>query len=149
MNFEAIDCKFADIESDNVLIMTFLNAQQERNLSAFITALSQQEAPLPSGLQAQLHAIGQNLENRSVELPTIAASLPNLNKAYQEAMAKERTDEPITLVSGTEQDQSDEIVEHAARILTDSDPVKAAQNDLSRVSGIVASNPLKRLFRRG
>ncbi|WP_110988533.1 hypothetical protein [Acaryochloris thomasi] len=129
--------------------MASLNAQQENNLTAFMTALSRQEDPLPSSLQAQLHAIGQNLENRSVELPTIAASLPSLSKAYREAMAEERTDGNATLVSATEQDHSDELLEHATRILTDSDPVKAAQQDLSRVSGLVASNPLKRLFRRG
>jgi hypothetical protein len=132
--------------------MAFLNAQQEDSLTAFITALSRQENSLPSSLQAQLHAIGQNLENRVVELPVIAANLPDLSKAYREAMAEERihTSEPgATVVSATDRDHSAEMIEHAARILTDPDPVKAAQHDLSRISGLVASNPLKRLFRRG
>ena len=132
--------------------MASLSPQQENSLTAFVTALSQQEEALPSSLQAQLHPIGQNLENRVTELVAIAASLPNLNKAYQAALVDERTkdDNPsATLVSSTDQDHSAELIEHAARILTDPDPVKAAQHDLSRVSGLVASNPLKRLFRRG
>lgn len=128
--------------------MVSLNPQQENSLTAFITALSQQEKALPSSLQAQLHATGQNLENRLVELPAIAANLPDLNKAYREALAVERDqeNEGATLVSATDHDA--ELIEHAARILTDSNPVQAAQHDRSRVSGLVASNPLKRLFRR-
>ncbi len=132
--------------------MVFFNPQQEDNLTAFITALSRQESSLPAGLQAQLHSIGQNLENRVVELPTIAASLPELNKAYKVAMAEERVhshEEKATLVSATEKDPDTELLEHAIRILTAPDPVKAAQQDLSQVSGLVASNPLKRLFRMG
>lgn len=56
--------------------------QQEKILTAFLTALGQQEESLPLGLQKQLNAIGQSLEARIVELPTIAASLPSLNQAY-------------------------------------------------------------------
>jgi CHASE2 domain-containing sensor protein len=69
-----------------------LNPQQEKILTAFVTALAQQDESLPSALQKQLNAIGQNLEGRVVELSTIAASLPSLNQAYQVALSDTQTD---------------------------------------------------------
>jgi hypothetical protein len=69
-----------------------LNPQQEKILTAFVTALAQQDDSLPSALQKQLNAIGQNLEGRVVELPTIAANLPSLNQAYQVALSNTQTD---------------------------------------------------------
>lgn len=65
--------------------------QQEKILTAFVTALAHQDESLPLGLQKQLNAIGQNLEARVVELPTIAASLPSLNQAYQAALSDTQT----------------------------------------------------------
>jgi hypothetical protein len=132
-------------------IMSLFNAQQENILTAFVTALAQQDESLPQGLQQQLHAIGQNLEARIVELPTIAASLPHLNQAYQSALANAQTnqdDQGATLVS-TNQDHSTKLRDRAVQILTDPDPVQAAQRSQSRGLGQIASNPLKRIFGRG
>lgn len=131
--------------------MSSLNPQQEKLLTAFLNALAQQNESLPEGLQKQLHAIGQNLEARIAELPAIAASLPSLNQAYQAALADTQTDEgeqSATLVS-TNPDHSGKLRDRAAQILTDSDPVQAAQRNRSSGLGQIASNPLKRLFRRG
>jgi hypothetical protein len=128
-----------------------LNPQQEKILTAFVTALGQQEESLPLGLQKQLNAIGQSLEARIVELPTIAASLPSLNQAYQIALSDTQTDkgeQGVTFVS-TNQDRSAKLREHAAQILTDSDPVQAAQRNQRRGLGQIATNPLKRFFGRG
>lgn len=133
--------------------MTLLNSQQGKSLKAFVIALGQLEEPLPSGLQQQLHAIGQNIDNRVVELPTVAASLPNLNQAYQAALNDLNTaegDQGATLVSssdpGYDTSQRDRFVD----ILTAPDPVQAAQRNAPRLSGQqIASNPLKRLFGRG
>ncbi|MBW4490663.1 MAG: hypothetical protein KME12_23055 [Trichocoleus desertorum ATA4-8-CV12] len=131
--------------------MSSLTAEQEKILMAFVAALAQQEESLPLGLQKQLQAIGQNLEARVVELPVIAASLPNLDHAYQAALADPQTDkgnQGATLVS-TNQEHSTQLREHAIQILTDSDPVQAAQHHPSRGLGQIASNPLKRFFGRG
>lgn len=130
--------------------MSLFNQQQAKSLSAFLTALAQQDNSLPTGLQQQLHAIGQNLENRVVELPTIAASLPDLSNSYQAALADAGTDEgqKATLVS-TDQDDSAQLRDRAVKILTDPDPVQAAQKSISPGIGQIASNPLKRLFGRG
>jgi hypothetical protein len=131
--------------------MTSLNSQHEKTLVAFMTALGQQDESLPSGLQQQLHAIGQNLEARISELPTIAASLPNLNKAYETALADAQTDAGeggATLVS-TSGDHSSKLHERAVQIFTAPDPVQAAQRNLPGRFGQVALNPLKRFFGRG
>jgi hypothetical protein len=128
-----------------------LNPQQEKILTAFVTALGQQEESLPLGLQKQLNAIGQSLEARIVELPTIAASLPSLNQAYQIALSDTQTDkgeQGVTFVS-TNQDRSAKLREHAAQIFSDSDPVQAAQRNQRRGLGQIATNPLKRFFGRG
>jgi CHASE2 domain-containing sensor protein len=128
-----------------------LNPQQEKILTAFVTALAQQDESLPSALQKQLNAIGQNLEGRVVELSTIAASLPSLNQAYQVALSDTQTDkgsQGATFIS-TNQDRSTKLHEHAAQILTDSDPVQAAQRNQHRGLGQIATNPLKRFFGRG
>jgi monomeric isocitrate dehydrogenase len=128
-----------------------LNPQQEKILTAFVTALGQQEESLPLGLQKQLNAIGQSLEARIVELPTIAASLPSLNQAYQIALSDTQTDkgeQGVTFVS-TSQDRSAKLREHAAQIFSDSDPVQAAQRNQRRGLGQIATNPLKRFFGRG
>jgi hypothetical protein len=127
-----------------------LNPQQEKILKAFVTALGQQEESLPLGLQKQLNAIGQSLEARIVELPTIAASLPSLNQAYQIALSDTQTDkgeQDVTFVS-TNQDRSAKLREHAAQIFSDSDPVQAAQRNQRRGLGQIATNPLKRFFGR-
>ncbi len=141
--------------------MTF-NTQQQKSLSAFITALGQQEDALPQGLQAQLHAIGLNLENRVTELPAIAASLPGLNQSYQKALADARDHEDTpgaTLVSSGRKSSSrngnyvDELSDRATEILTDSDPVAAAKQKMSPLFGKdfgkVATNPIRQFFRRG
>ncbi len=128
-----------------------LNPQQEKILKAFVTALAQQNESLPVGLQKQLNAIGQSLEARIVELPTIAASLPSLNQAYQVALSDtlpDKGEQGATFVS-TSQDRSAFLREHAAQILTDSDPVQAAQRSQHRGLGQIATNPLKRFFGRG
>ena len=128
-----------------------LNPEQEKILKAFVSALEKQDESLPVGLQKQLNAIGQNLETRIVELPTIAASLPSLNQAYQVALADTQTDKSeqgATLVS-TNQDRSAKLREQVAQILTDSDPVQAAQRSQHRGLGQIATNPLKRFFGRG
>ncbi|HEY9637256.1 MAG TPA: hypothetical protein V6D14_27900 [Coleofasciculaceae cyanobacterium] len=128
-----------------------LNPQQEKSLKAFVSALAHQDESLPLGLQKQLNAIGQNLEARVVELPTIAATLPSLHQAYQVALGDTQTDEGehgVTFVS-TSQDRSAKLREHAVQILTDSDPVKAAQRSQHRGLGQIATNPLKRFFGRG
>lgn len=127
--------------------MTSLNSQHEKTLVAFMTALGQQDESLPSGLQQQLHAIGQNLEARISELPTIAASLPNLNKAYETALA-DAGEQGATLVS-TSGDHSSKLHERAVQIFTAPDPVQAAQRNLPGRFGQVALNPLKRFFGRG
>jgi hypothetical protein len=131
--------------------MSSLNPQQEKTLTAFLTALAEQNESLPSGLQKQLEAIGQNLEARIMELSVIAASLPSLNQAYQTALADTQTnqgEQGATLVS-TNQDHSTKLYDRAVQILTAPDPVQAAQRHLSPGLGQIASNPLKRLFRRG
>ena len=128
-----------------------LNPQQEKILKAFVTALEKQDESLPVGLQKQLNAIGQSLEARIVELPTIAASLPSLNQAYQVALSDTLPDKGshgATLVS-TSEDRSAFLHEHAAQILSDSDPVQAAQRHQRRGLGQIATNPLKRFFGRG
>ncbi|EDX85420.1 hypothetical protein S7335_3121 [Synechococcus sp. PCC 7335] len=128
-----------------------MNEQQEKNLTAFLTALSEQEDSLPAGLQAQLTSIGQNLEARVMELPAIAASIPSLNQAYQTALSDANGDSgpKATLVSSTSRERSTDISERAAQILTDADPVQAAKKKMSPSIGQIASNPLKRLFGRG
>ncbi|HEY9651814.1 MAG TPA: hypothetical protein V6C95_14200 [Coleofasciculaceae cyanobacterium] len=139
--------------------MTTLNTQNEKILVAFMTALGRQDESLPLGLQQQLHAIGQNLEARIVELPTIAASLPSLNQAYQTALADAQMDESeqgATLVS-TNQDHSSQLRnnpngmlrDRAVKIFTAPDPVQAAQRNLPGRFGQLASNPFKRFFGRG
>nr|WP_290221257.1 hypothetical protein [Trichocoleus desertorum] len=131
--------------------MSPLTTEQEKTVTAFVTALAQQEESLPQGLQKQLQAIGQNLEARVVELPVIAASLPDLNHAYQSALADPRANQGAqgaTLVS-TNQDHSTKLQERAIQILTDPDPVQAAQRHQFRGLGQIASNPLKRFFGRG
>jgi hypothetical protein len=131
--------------------MTSLNSQHEKILVAFMTALGRQDESLPLVLQQQLHAIGQNLEARIVELPTIAASLPKLNQAYQTALADAQTDadeQGATLVS-TNQEHSSKLRDRAAQIFTDPDPVQAAQRNLPGRFGQVASNPFKRFFGKG
>ena len=131
--------------------MTSLNPQNEKILVAFMTALGRQDESLPLGLQQQLHAIGQNLEPRIVELPTIAASLPNLHQAYQTALADAQMDEGeqgARLVS-TNQDHSSQLRDRAVQIFTAPDPVQAAQRNLPGRFGQVASNPFKRFFGRG
>ncbi|MBD2259339.1 hypothetical protein [Pseudanabaena sp. FACHB-2040] len=126
--------------------MPNLNSQQEKSLAAFIEALSQQDESLPQGLQQQLHAIGQNLDARAIEIPGIAASLPSLNQAYQNALTHvQEKDQGATLVS-TNQDDSSKLRDRAVQIFTDSDPVQAAQHSQFRGIGQIASNPLKRLF---
>ncbi|NEQ27296.1 MAG: hypothetical protein F6K28_51465 [Microcoleus sp. SIO2G3] len=131
--------------------MMSLNPQQEKILTAFVTALEKQDESLPTGLQQQLNAIGQNLEARVVELPTIAASLPSLNQAYQVALSDTQTDkgdQGATFVS-TSQDRSTKLREHVAQILTEEDPVQAAKRSQHRGLGQIATNPLKRFFGRG
>ena len=131
--------------------MPSLTTEQEKILTAFVTALAQQEESLPLGLQKQLQAIGQNLEARVVELPVIAASLPSLDHDYQAALAAPRTDqgEQGAILVSTNQDHSTKLRERAVQILTNSDPVQAAQHHQSRGLGQIASNPLKRFFGRG
>lgn len=130
--------------------MSLYNPQQEESLNAFLTALSQQDDALPEGLQKQLHAIGQNLDARVVELPTVAASLPRLNEAYQAALADAQADDErrATLVS-THQNPSDSLRDRAVQIFTNPNPVQAAQKKILHKSGRIASNPLKRIFGRG
>ena len=128
-----------------------LNPQQEKIVKAFVSALAQQDESLPVGLQKQLNAIGQNLEARVVELPTIAASLPSLNQAYQVALEDtlpDKGESGATFVS-TSQDRSALLREHAVQILTEKDPVQAAQRSQHRGLGQIATNPLKRFFGRG
>jgi monomeric isocitrate dehydrogenase len=131
--------------------MTSLNTQNDKILEAFMTALGRQDESLPSGLQQQLHAIGQNLEARIVELPTIAASLPNLNQAYQTALADAQTDEgePVATLVSTNQDDSSKLRDRAVKIFTAPDSVQAAQRNLPGRFGQIASNPFKRFFGRG
>jgi hypothetical protein len=131
--------------------MPTLNPQQEKTLTAFITALGQQDDALPEGLQKQIHAIGQNLEARILELPAIAASLPNLNRAYQTALSDTQGDTSApaaTFASSTSQSAGDKQFNHAVDILTADDPVQAARRSKTPL-GQIASNPLKRLFGRG
>ncbi|MGF1535703.1 MAG: hypothetical protein ACFB4J_04310 [Elainellaceae cyanobacterium] len=126
-----------------------LTQDTANSITAFIDALAQQDNALPEGLQKQLHAIGQNLNNRAIELPVIAASLPALNQAYQKALASPPSDNQATLVSATNQSPSDELLERASEVFTDPNPVQAAQRKQSSPFGQMASNPLKRLFNRG
>lgn len=128
-----------------------LNPQQEKILNAFVTALEKQDESLPLGLQQQLNAIAQNLAARIVELPTIAASLPSLNQAYQVALSDSQTDqgEQGAVFVSTNQDHSAKFHEHAVQILTDSDSVQAAQRTQYQGLGQIATNPLKRFFGRG
>lgn len=127
-----------------------LNPQQEKILKAFVSALAQQDESLPLELQKQLNAIGQNLEARVVELPTIAASLPSLNQAYQVALSNTQDEgsQGATFVS-TSQDRSAKLREHATQILTDSNPVQAAQRSQYPGLGQIVTNPFKRFFSRG
>ncbi|MGC1216264.1 MAG: hypothetical protein WA883_02255 [Phormidesmis sp.] len=129
-----------------------LSTRDEKSIQALVTALSRQSEPLPANLQAQLQAIGQNLGNRAVELPTVAASLPRLSSAYQEALSKPQPDAGNTaakLVSSSSQDDGTQLVERAAEIFTSSDPVQAAQEQNTRSFGQIASNPFRRFFRKG
>ena len=129
-----------------------INEQQEKTLTAFLTALSEQDEALPGGLQAQLSAIGQNLEGRVMELTAIAASIPRLNQAYQAALSDDQTKEggpKATLVSSSGRERDTSIAEQAAQVFTDADPVQAAKKKMSPSIGQIASNPLKRFFRRG
>ncbi|MGB3136357.1 MAG: hypothetical protein WBB18_06080 [Nodosilinea sp.] len=129
--------------------MPSLNPQQTKTLTAFVSALGKQDDALPEGLQKQLHAIGQNLDARILELPAIAASLPNLNQAYQTALSETQADAgAATLVSNTNQSESEKQYDRAVEILTADDPVQAAQRSRTPL-GQIASNPLKRLFGRG
>jgi hypothetical protein len=126
--------------------MPTLNPQQEKTLTAFIEALGQQDESLPQGLQQQLQAIGQNLDARVGELPGIAASLPGLSQAYQAALADVQDDQQSTTLVSTNQDGNAKLLDRASKILTDPNPVQAAQRSQSRGIGQIASNPLKRLF---
>ncbi|MBE9059613.1 hypothetical protein [cf. Phormidesmis sp. LEGE 11477] len=129
-----------------------MNEQQEKDLTAFLTALSEQEESLPAGLQAQLTGIGQNLEGRVMELRAIAASIPSLNQAYQAALSDVESDDSnpkATLVSTNSRERSVDISRRGAKILTDADPVQAAKKEMSPSIGQIASNPFKRLFGRG
>lgn len=130
--------------------MTALTPQQENSLAAFITALAQQETALPPTLTNQLQAIGHSLGGRIVELPTIAASLPDLNQAYQAALVEERSegDGGATLVSN-DSDDSARLYEKAVEIFTAADPVEAAQQNVSPSLGRIVSAPFKRLFGNG
>lgn len=129
--------------------MTSLNSQ-EKSIAAFMTALSQQDDSIPSSLQAQLQAIGQNIDSRAVELPVIAASLPGLSRAYQEAMASPPEEESgATLVSQGQEDDSAKLKARAVEVFTASDPVQAAQKNTLRSPRQIASNPLRRFFGRG
>ncbi|MGB5975196.1 MAG: hypothetical protein WBG38_17855, partial [Nodosilinea sp.] len=53
-----------------------------------------------------------------------------------------------TLVSNTNQSESEKQYDRAVEILTADDPVQAAQRSRTPL-GQIASNPLKRLFGRG
>lgn len=129
-----------------------ISEQQEKELTAFLTALSEQEDSLPGGLQAQLSAIGQNIESRVMELPVIASSIPSLNQAYQSALSDVKSGDSeakATLVSSGGRERDTSISERAAQIFTDADSVQAAKKKMARSKGMIASNPLKRLFGRG
>lgn len=127
--------------------MTALNPQHEKMLTAFVTALAQQDTALPQGLQQQLYSIGQNLEARVVELPVIAASLPDLNQAYQTALSEAQdSGQPGATLVSVNQDHSIKLHDRAVKILTDADPVQAARRATSPGLGQIAFNPLKRLF---
>jgi hypothetical protein len=126
--------------------MPTLNPKQEKTLTAFIDALSQQDESLPQGLQQQLQAIGQNLNARIDELPGIAASLPGLNQSYQAALADVQSDQQGATLVSTNQDGNTKLLDQAAKIFTDPNPVQAAQRSQTRGIGQIASNPLKRLF---
>ncbi len=129
-----------------------ITEQQEKNVTAFVTALSEQNESLPSVLQAQLNAIGQNLEGRVMELTAIAASIPSLNQAYQAALSDMQTGDSgpkATLVSSTGRERDTSVAERAAQIFTDADPIQAAKKKMSPSIGQIASNPLKRFFGRG
>ncbi|MGG6240714.1 hypothetical protein ACQ4N7_19000 [Nodosilinea sp. AN01ver1] len=129
--------------------MPTLNPEQEKTVTAFITALGRQDSALPEGLQKQLHAIGQSLDTRILELPAIAASLPNLNQAYQAALSDTQANTPAaTFASSTSRSDSDKQFDRAVDILTADDPVQAAKRSRTPI-GQIASNPLKRLFGRG
>lgn len=119
-----------------------------------MAALNQQTDSLPPALQGQLQSIGHNLENRVMELPVVAASIPRLDQAYRDALTNLRASEGkpqtnVALVSASTQDQNAKLNENAVQILAASDSVKAAQDNLVNKSGQIASNPLKRFFHRG
>lgn len=127
--------------------MSIVTRQQQMSLIAFITALGQQDKALPPSLQKQLHAIGKNLEHRVAELPTIAASLPELHQSYQSALANERAVSDGQNTAPAQSVQTTELINDASQIFTHADPVKAAQRESSNRSNH-GTNPLKRLFRR-
>ncbi|MEM8505449.1 MAG: hypothetical protein AAF716_20140 [Cyanobacteria bacterium P01_D01_bin.1] len=54
-----------------------------------------------------------------------------------------------TLVSSGGRKQDTSVSESAAKIFTDADSVQAAKKEMAHSSGMIASNPLKRLFGRG
>jgi hypothetical protein len=122
--------------------MTTLTPNQTQTLTAFVVALGQQTEPLPAGLQAQLPAIGQNLANRIVELPAIASSLPNLDKAFRTALAdlqakaaeSSNAAQPPATSSAVDQKLGSEIYENAVAILTDPNSVGAAQTQIAQVT---------------
>lgn len=111
-----------------------LTPRDEINLHAFLVALAQQTEPLPPGLQAQLHAIGQNLTNRVMELATIAATIPSLDNAFHTARSALQTQDgqrskgvipaPFT---PADQINNTELSNSAVQILTSPDSVKAAK----------------------
>jgi hypothetical protein len=132
--------------------MTSLTPNQSQSLTAFLIALSQQAESLPAGLQAQLPAIGLNLANRIVELPAIAASIPSLEQNYRAILTKLQAQETepsegVVLASTgpTDYKYSTEISNSAVEILTDPDPVKAAQKHLAQETSR-GQNILQRLF---
>ncbi len=132
--------------------MISLTPNQSQLLTAFLLALSKQTNALPAGLQAQLPAIGLNLANRIVELPAIAASIPGLEQDYRAILAKLQGQETeqnkgVTLVSATSTapKHNTEISTRAVEILTDPDPVKAAQTYLDQETH-QGQNFLQRLF---
>jgi hypothetical protein len=132
--------------------MTSFTPNQSQSLTAFLIALSQQTESLPAGLQAQLPAIGLNLANRIVELPAIAASIPSLEKDYRIIIAKLQAQETkpsegaiLASAGSTDHKHSTEISNSAVEILTDPDPVKAAQKHLAQETSR-GQNILQRLL---
>lgn len=120
--------------------MTSFSLAQHQSLTAFLIALGRQSESLPAGLQAQLPAIGQNLANRVVELPVIAASIPSLDREYRDMLAKlqqepdaSKGSSPASLVSAEHKSGSD-ISNSAVEILTAPDSVQSAQKMLTQES---------------